>query len=381
MPWPWRRGSKLGLRGETILGKFVDEVQSLGKYDIGETIENVVSKSGRKPSEILKLNANENFFVPLGFLRDLLKEVVEEADPRIYPGKETTDLREALGKYLKVSPEEIMIGTGSDQLIDLISCAILRPGDEALSFRPTFSIYERCVRIQGATYSAIPLAEDFSLNTEKLLASVKPKTKLLFLCSPNNPTANQFDLETIRRVAENFGGLVILDEAYGDFSGESAVSLLEKVRNLLIIRTFSKAFGVAGLRLGYAVADQDLSTVIAEKFQLPYSVSAIALRLALKLLGKIEVINGAIKELKVERNRLIRRLNRISGIHAFDSETNFVLFKVERSSDYVHQALLEKGVIVKNLGRVLDLENCMRVTVAPPPLSETFLNELSEVMR
>jgi len=370
----------LSLHAETMIRQIVSEAQNLSKYDIGETIEGVANRTGRKLSEILKLNANENFFVPLIFLKDLLKEVVDEADLRLYPGEETTDLRESLGRYLRVLPEQVMIGNGSDQLIDLISHAILRPGDDVLSFTPTFSMYKRCVEVQGATYGAIPLGEDFSLNVEKLLASVKPKTKLLFLCSPNNPTANQFDLGTIRHVAENFEGLVVVDEAYADFSEETAVSLLEELGNILIIRTFSKAFGVAGLRLGYAVADRDLSSAISERFQLPYSVSTIALRFALEILERIEVINTAMKELKAERTRLIGKLNEMDGIHAFDSVTNFVLFKAGRSSDDLHKALLERGVIVKNLGRVLDFTNCMRVTVAPSPLSERFLQALREVM-
>ena len=363
-----------------MIRQIVSEARNRSKYDIGETIEDVANRTGRKPSEILKLNANENFFVPLVFLKNLLKEVMDEADFRIYPGEETTDLRESLGKYLRVPREQVMIGNGSDQLIDLISRAILRPGDDALSFTPTFSMYKRCVVVQGATYDAIPLREDFSLDAEKLLASAKPKTKLLFLCSPNNPTANQFDLGTIRHVAENFEGLVVVDEAYADFSGKTAVPLLEELGNILIIRTFSKAFGVAGLRLGYAVANRDLSSAVSEGFQLPYNVSTIALRVALRILEGIEVINTAIEELKAERTRLIRKLNEIDGIHAFDSVTNFVLFRAGRSSDDLHKALLERGVMVKNLGRVLDFTNCLRVTVAPSPLSERFLQALREVM-
>lgn len=369
------------LHTETMLRQVVTEAQSLSRYDIGEITKDVANRSGKKPSEILKLNANENFFIPLGFLRNLLKEAADQTDLRIYPGEEATDLKDALSKYLRVLSEEVMIGNGSDQLIDLISRAILRPGDDALSFTPTFSMYQRCVRIQGATYSAIPLGQDFSLNAEKLLASIKPKTKLLFLCSPNNPTANKLGLETIRHVADNFRGLVIVDEAYADFSGETAVPLLEELRNLIIVRTFSKAFGVAGLRLGYAVADRDLSSAITERFQLPYNVSTIALRIALKILERIEVINSAIRKLKAERRRLIGKMNHIDGIHAFDSDTNFVLYKSERSSDDVYKALLERGVIVKNLGQVLDFVNCMRVTVAPSPMLKRFINALKEVVR
>jgi len=363
-----------------MLKQILNEAQKLSKYDVGETIEGLAHKLGKKPSEILKLNSNENFFVPLDFLRSLLKEVAEETDPRIYPRDEPIELREALSRHLNVSPQEIVIGTGSDQLIDLVSRMLLKPGDEALSIAPTFSIYERCVRIQEAVYKAIPLKEDFSIDIERILASVTSRTKLLFLCSPNNPTANQFNHEEILRLARSFGGLVAVDEAYADFAEVSIVDLIRKTENLVVFRTFSKVFGLAGLRLGYAVANRDLARVMDERFQMPYSVCLIALKVALKLLEEIDVIKVAIEELKTERNRLIRLLNKIDRVHAFDSETNFVLLEVEKNSDEVYKMLLKKGIIVRNIGCILNLKNCLRVTVAPSPMIERFLTAFRDVL-
>ena len=316
----------------------------------------------------------------MDFLRGLLRDIVEEVDPRTYPGDETIELREALGRYLKVSPGEIVIGSGSDQLIELVSRMLLRRGDEALSIAPTFSMYQQCVRIQGAAYRAIPLREDLSLDAEKLLDSATPRTKLLFLCSPNNPTANQFDRGEIQRLAEGFSGLLVVDEAYAEFAEDSIVDLIRKYDNLIVLRTFSKAFGLAGLRLGYAVANQDLAKVMIERFQLPYSVSLIALSLGLKLLQNVEMIESAVGALKEERSRLIGSLNEMSRVHAFGSETNFVLFQVGMSSDEAYKELLNKGVIVRNIGRVLHMEGCLRVAVAPSPMSGRFLTALREVL-
>ena len=364
----------------TMLDKILAESQSLGKYDVGETIEGLALKLGRKPSEILKLNSNENFFVPLDFLRETLREVVEEVDPRIYPRDEARDLRDALSRYVGVPAEEIVVGTGSDQLIDLVSRMFLRSGDEALSVDPTFSIYERCTRIQGGLYRAIPLRKDFSLDADRMLASVTPRTRLIFLCSPNNPTANQFDREDLRLLAEGFDGLIAVDEAYVDFSDASVVDLVEDYLNIAVFRTFSKVFGLAGLRVGCAIASPELAKVMNERFQMPYSVTLIGLSTALRLLEKTESIEGAIEDVKAERSKLIERLNEMKGVKAFDSKTNFVLFQVERSSDEVYEELLRKGVIVRNMGRVLHLENCLRVTVAPPPMTERFLDTLGEVL-
>ena len=360
--------------------RILNNAQGLSGYDLGETARGLARKLGVEPSGILKLNQNENLFVPLEFLRGLLREVVEEVDPRFYPPDEMTDLREALGERLKVLPEEIVVGTGCDQLIDLVSRMALRRGDAAISISPTFSMYEQGVRVQGATYRAIPLRGDLSLDVEGMLDSATPRTRLLFLCSPNNPTANQFDEEEIRRLAEGFRGLVVVDETYADFAEGSIVPLIRGFENLVVLRSFSKAFGMAGLRLGYATANGDLAKAMRERFQLPYSVSAITLRLGLKLLENIEVIESGIEALKEQRRRLIEGLNEISGVHALDSETNFVLFQVGMGSNEAYGALLKRGVIVRNIGRVLHMEDCLRVAVAPPPVSERFIAALSEVV-
>ncbi|MEM2914846.1 MAG: histidinol-phosphate transaminase, partial [Candidatus Bathyarchaeia archaeon] len=324
--------------------------------------------------------SNENFFVPLDFIRNILREVIEEIDPRIYPRDETVELKQAISRYLDVSTKEIVIGPGSDPFIDLVSRMFLTKDDEAISITPTFSIYERCVKIQGAKYKAVPLKDDFSLDTKRILASVTPRAKIIFLCSPNNPTANLFNREDFLCLTEGFDGIVAVDEAYADFSRGSVVNLAEKAENLIVFRTFSKVFGLAGLRIGYAIANQDLATVIDERFQLPYNVSLVTLKASVKMLEKIHVIKDATEKLKIEREKLIKRLNQIDGVHAFDSETNFVLFQTEKSSDIVYEELLQKGIIVRNIGRVLNLQNCLRVTVAPSHMLEKFLIELDEVL-
>jgi len=363
-----------------VIREIISKAQKLDKYDIGETIEGLASKIGKKPSEILKLNSNENLFISLDFLRRLLKQVAEEADPRIYPRDEFMELKESISAYHNIPANEIVIGAGSDQLIDLVSRMSLGEGDEALSIAPTFVIYERCVKLQGATYKSIPLKDDFSLNLESLLSSITSKTKIIFLCSPNNPTANQFKREDILRLAEEFDGIVAVDEAYADFAGSTLVNRVGELENLIVFRTFSKVFGLAGLRLGYAVTNKMLAETINERFQMPYSVSLVALKIATKMLENLDYVRGVIEEIKAERTRMIRALNQISGVRAFPSETNFVLFQVNRDSSSVYRDLLSRGVIVRNIGRVLKFNNCLRVTVAPAPLANRFLRELREVL-
>jgi histidinol-phosphate aminotransferase len=365
---------------EEILEQVLNKAQSLEIYDVGETIEKLAHKINVKPSQIIKLNSNENFFVPLNFLRKILKDSVDEIDPRIYPRDEPKELQESLSQYLKISSNNIIIGTGSDQLIDLVSQMFLGSRDEALSISPTFSIYKRCVKIHKAKYIEIPLREDFSLDLAKILKAVTDTTKLIFLCSPNNPTANQFDTEAIKLLAEKFNGVIGVDEAYVDFSDSSIVNLIKDFENLIIFRTFSKVFGLAGLRVGYAISNQKLSKILNEKFQMPYSVTLLALKSTLKILENINIINKTIVEIKEAREKLIDSLNKIHGIRAFDSETNFVLFQACRSSDEIYKALLKKGIIIRNIGRVLRYKNCLRVTIGPNFMMQKFLSALTEIM-
>jgi len=367
-------------RSGATIKKVLAEAQGLSVYDVGETVDGLARKLGKKSEQILKLNSNENFFVPLDFLRNILSESVGEVDPRIYPRDEYMELKEALGKYLGVLPNQIVVGTGSDNLIDLVSRVMLGKGDEALSISPTFSIYERCIRIQGATYKPVPLKEDFSLDTEGLLDAVSLKTKVIFLCSPNNPTANSFTCRDIEYLAKNFDGIVAVDEAYADFSGSSIIEAVGDYENLVVFRTFSKVFGLAGLRLGCAVSNPVLAKVMDERFQMPYTVTLVTLRASSKILGRMDVINKAIDEVKVQRSILIEALNKIVGVRAFGSETNFVLFQTVKGSETVYKKLLDKGVIVRNIGQVLSSKNCLRVTVAPQPMMDRFLKALNEVL-
>ena len=361
------------------LKQTMKEAQNLSIYDVGETIEGLAGRLNRDPSEILKLNSNENFFVSKELLRNLLDEVNVEIDPRIYPRDEKTEFKEALSKYVKVSPDQIVTGTGSDQLIDLISRAFLKRGDLALIVTPTFSMYERCVRTLGAELISVPLRKDFSLDIENVLENGS-EAKLLFLCSPNNPTANQFETETIQRVIDEFDGLVVVDEAYAEFAEKTIIPLVEKSENLVILRTFSKALGVAGLRLGYAVSCYDLASTISERFQMPYVTTLIALKMGVKLLENIDVFREAIAKLKAEREMMTKRLNGMEGVNTFDSQTNFVLVELEKSSTEVYGTLLNRGIIVRNLGRVLHLENCLRVTVAPHDMTDRFIAEFRGVL-
>ncbi len=369
----------MNLQSQKWLDEKLARIATLESYTPEKTVEGVVKQFGLSPGEIVKLNFNENLYIPGEKLVVLMKEVAEECDLRLYPQEEEQRLRDALGDYLKLSRVCTAVGNSSDEVMDRITRLFLEKGDTAVTFSPTFSVFKYCVQYQGAGYIAVPLKKRFNLDVESMVAAFTPKTKLLYLCSPNNPTGNQLELKDVEALIEVFPGIVMVDEAYGEYADYSVIPLINKYENLVVLRTFSKAFGLAGLRLGYAVANPTLANAI-NKIPAPYAINAVTLTMGRKLLENIAMVREAVSASKIEREKLTRSLNEIAGVEAFDSSANFVLFNVGKPFEGVYLNLLEKGLIIKKLGRLLDYNNCLRVTVGLPEMNVRILNALREYL-
>lgn len=361
------------------LSEKLAKITALESYTPEKTAESVVKQFGISPSKIVKLNFNENLYIPREKLVGLLKEVAEECDLRLYPQEEEERLRDAIGDYLKLPRVCIAVGNSSDEVMDRITRLFLERGDKAVTFAPTFSVFKYCVKYQGAGYLAVPLKKRFRIDVEAMCAAFTPETKLLYLCSPNNPTGNQLELREVEALVKAFPGIVMVDEAYGEYADYSVVPLIDKHENLVVLRTFSKAFGLAGLRLGYVVANPTLANAV-NKIPAPYAINAVTLTMGRKLLENIAMVKEAVYALKTERRKLKKSLNEIAGVEVFDSLTNFVLFNVSKPYEEVYLNLLEKGLIVKKLGKLLDYENCLRTTVGLPEMNTKLLNALREYL-
>jgi histidinol-phosphate aminotransferase len=253
------------------------------------------------------------------------------------------------------------------------------PGEAAVSFAPTFSIPRLCIKRQGGEYVVVPLKSDLQLDVEGLMAQFNDKTRLLYLCSPNNPTSTQFKSTDIEALAKAFPGIVILDEAYGEFADYSFVPRLTEFPTMVILRTFSKAFGLAALRLGYTVANVSLAKVIREKSPSPFPVSGFTLRMGSKMLDNVDIMETAAKELIEERQKLIKALNKIRGVQAFDSQADFLLVNTEKPADEVNEKLLKRGIMLKKWGKILQYDNCLRVTVGLPEMNRKLIEALREI--
>lgn len=360
------------------INKKIDEIMGREKYTAEKTNESIAEKYGYKPSDIIKLNYNENVYLPRNVLTRLLKQVAQETDTRIYPQEEENKLREKLSKYVETLKDNIVIGNGSDELINRTIRFFMQRGERAISIAPTFPIFRMCVKHQGGEYLGIPLQNDFRLNLEAMLKSFDCNTRILYLVSPNNPTANQFSQNDIETLIENFPGIVLVDEAYVEFGKYSVIPLISKYENLIVLRTFSKAFGLANLRLGYAVTNQLLAQTLG-KLPDPYPVSAISMSMGIKMLENLNIVKASVRKLMKERERLTQNLNQINGIHAFKSDANFVLFTTEKSSDEVYEKLLRRAIIIKNVGKILGWNNCLRTTVGLPEMNTKMLTIIKEV--
>jgi histidinol-phosphate aminotransferase len=361
------------------LDRKIARVQGLETYGAEKTNESIAKQFGLSPSQILKLNYNENLYLPREKLVPLLKEVAEECDLRIYPQEEENRLKSKIGEYLQISEDCVAIGNSSDELMDRVIRIFLEKGDKTVTFTPTFSIFKYCVNFGGADYVAVPLKDDFTIDVPAMEATFTPDAKLLYLCSPNNPTANQLKPREVEALMEDFPGIVLVDEAYVEYADYSVVPLIRKYENLVVLRTFSKAFGLAGLRLGYAVANPNLASTI-DRLPTPYAVNVISLSMGRKLLENWGMVRESVEALKAERRKMIENLNKLDGVEAFDSKANFVVFNTEKPYEDVYLSMLKKGLVIKQLGKLVKYPNCLRSTVGRPEVNEKLLKALKEYL-
>lgn len=360
------------------LRSFIDGSLAIRPYRPGISAK-VLAEQLKIPSgDVLKLNANENLFLPQSFMKRVLVEAAEESDPRLYPEDRET-LREAISRYVGVDPSQIVITASGDQGINLVLTAFLGAGGVLRTISPTFSMYRRTALTLGLDYNEVSLNNDLSLDVKSL--SSNRDDLLTVICNPNNPTANQFPRDDVLTVVDTLDTPILVDEAYSEFGGYSLAQETRNYENLVVLRTFSKAFGLAGMRLGYLIAEEDVAETLNERYQMPYSVPEISLRVGVKLLESIDHVNDTVEKVKSEREWLGAQLSNLEGVQAFPSDTNFIMFNVDKDYEQVYLSLLDRGVIIRKIGQVLGFENCLRVTVAPRDTNERFIVVLKEVLK
>ena len=329
---------------------------------------------------MVKLDAMENPYRLPAELRARLGRIVEEAALNRYPDAGAGELKASLRESLAVPREmELLLGNGSDELIQMLVTAVAKPGAVVLGVEPSFVMFRLIAAFAGARYVGVDLREDFSLDGERLLAAIdQHRPAVVFIAYPNNPTGNLFDAGLIERVIEAAPGLVVVDEAYHAFADASFLPRAARHPNLVVMRTLSK-LGLAGIRLG-VLAGPGRWLAELDKVRLPYNVNTLTQAVAREVLKHANVLTEQAGAIKLERRRLVQALQGVRGVTAYPSDANFILFRI-REAERVFDGLKRRGVLIKSLnGSHRLLADCLRVTVGTPDENTAFLSALTQTL-
>jgi histidinol-phosphate aminotransferase len=337
---------------------------------IRENIKNLVPYSSArdeyKGEASVFLDANENAYgSPL------------EQQYNRYPDPLQYKVKKRLSDIKGVPPRNIFLGNGSDEAIDVLFRSFCNPGvDNVILVPPTYGMYEVSANINDIKINRVPLTEEYQLNMEGIAEAINGNTKMIFICSPNNPTGNSINRDDIETLLANFSGLVVIDEAYINFSRQKTfIQELTEYANLVVLQTLSKAWGLAGLRVGMAFASEEIIEVM-NKVKPPYNINEASQELALKALQNIDQVNGWIKEILLQRDKLVLTLKDFDFVlDIYPSDANFILVKTTDPKG-IYNFLVEKGIIVRDRSKVDLCEGCLRITVGTPAENDILLQTL-----
>jgi histidinol-phosphate aminotransferase len=302
------------------------------------------------------------------------------SDYNRYPDPLQQQVKVKLGELKGVSSSTIFLGNGSDEAIDLLIRVFCEPNqDSILITEPTYGMYEVCAGVNAVNVKRASLTNDFQLDLEAIFNSIDSTTKLIFLCSPNNPSGNLLEREKIEAILREFKGIVVLDEAYIDFANDTGfLKNLPEYPNLAILQTFSKAWGLAGLRLGICYASEEILQIL-NRVKYPYNVNSITQQRAIDALTNYQETEKRISELVSERKRLEMKLNKITIVKKiYPSDANFLLVKTDNAKA-AYQKLLDNGIIVRDRSSVIHCDNCLRITVGTPHENDQLIKVLKRL--
>jgi len=355
--------------------KFIrQDLLDFGGYAASKSPE--ILKSGIKGSleGIIKLDANEN---PYGCSVKVNRALADYQGINIYPDSGQKELRKQLQEYTGVAAEHIVASAGSDQLIDLILRLFINPGDEVINCVPTFAMFQFFVKLNWGTVVEVSRDEEFHVNIAAIKAAITNKTKLILLATPNNPTGTITPREDVLEIIET-GLPVVIDEAYFEFSGETAAPLVGNYKNLMVLRTFSKWAGLAGLRIGYGMFPQKIAEYLL-RIKEPYSVNVAALVAVTETLKDTNVLMDRVKTVNDERERLYCMLKEIKWIKPYPSKANFILCSVLKGrAKELQQKLEERGVLVRFFDQPF-LRDSIRISIGKPEENDILIEILKEL--
>lgn len=349
-------------------------------YGWEPSTEQLASSLGLKPEIILRLDLNTSPIRPMSALKTVSKKL-----PRIkvnlYPDTSYQTLRQEIAAYTNHNADAIIPTNGADEAIDIVSRIFLEKGRNAIASIPTYSYFRIASELQGASFNGVPRLVGFGDDVEGILTSVDRGTGVIWLCSPNNPTGNFTPVQAVERICSETDACVVVDEAYYEFCGVSVQRLLNRFSNLVIVRTLSKAFGLAAARIGYILSCEETVKQI-NKARPPNSLGTVNIELACHALRHRHYMHRSVKMLVSERERLYTALVELDVGQVYPSQANFLLIRFkEVAADRVYEMLLKRGIVVRNLSRNPQTRNCLRVTVGIRGQNNRFIRELRSILR
>lgn len=349
-------------------------------FEVRDDLRDLAPYRAPQPPATVRLNTNESPWPPPeGFLKDLAERITR-SDLNRYPDREARALRDGLGARFTWPGDGVWVANGSNEIIQTLLLAFGGAGRRALAFPPTYAMYPQISKVTATEYVERPVDEPWVLDPAFVGAAVSEVTPAItFVCSPNNPTGTAQSLDVVRAALDAGSGLVVVDEAYGEFGGESATAILGRHDRLAIVRSFSKSWRLAGARLGYLIAHPWLIEAI-QVTRLPYHLSALS-----QACGEVAVRHAgaalsAVEEIVAERERLGKELQRVQGVEVFQSAANFVLVRTPLDAPVLWRSLVDRGVLVRDFSSMPGLARCLRVTIGTSEQNATFVEALRGVL-
>ena len=321
-----------------------------------------------------RMDNNANLLGPNPVAKKVFKEFAE-TDVNFYPTTYSDPLRTALAEFYRLEMDNFMVGNGSDEMLDVCFKALLQCGENVVTPYPTYALHSFFIKVNAGKMIQADLKEGFQLDPD---AINRTDGKIVLLCTPNNPTANAFRMKDIREIIEGRDGPVIVDEAYGEFVKGSFIPLVNDYDNLIVTRTFSKAFGLAGMRVGYAASNKSLTQILL-RAKTPLSLNLLSERVAIAALKDTKFVKRTVQMVEKNRGPLSKGLKSL-GFEVFPSDANFILVRSPISSEKLVSELAKKGILIRDFGKLRMLENCVRVTIGTTKMNARLLARLGEVL-
>jgi len=360
---------------KTKIDEFIrPDLLSFGAYTAPVSAGSLTGNTEIPLTGVIKLDQNENVY---GCSPKVITALAKYKGYHIYPDSEQTTLREQLSGYTGIAPECIVAANGSNQLLDIITRLFVGEGDNVINFVPTFDIYRFSTQICGGNIVEIPRDDKFAIDTGLFRRSIDAKTKLIFIANPNAPTGNLTPKKTILELLDT-GIPIVVDEAYYEFSGVTALPLMKKYPNLMVVRTFSKWAGLAGLRVGYGLFNPVIADYL-HRIRIPFNVNVAALVAVNESLQDIDYLLNRTKQIIAEKDRLFVELKKFKWLKPYPSRANFILCQVlNGKASEIHEILQNKGIMVRYFAKPR-LENCIRISVGKPEHSDALIKVLREI--